>query len=148
MWKPSVTVAAVVEHDGRFLFVEEEADGLVVINQPAGHLDPNESLLHAVSREVLEETRYRFTPKALVGIYLWPHPTKDLSYLRFAFTGEITGEDKGRELDVGILRPLWLTPEELQQQAGRHRSAMVSRCVEDYLAGKRYPLDLLASYFL
>ena len=147
MWKPSVTVAAVVEHDGRFLFVEEEADGLVVINLPAGHLDPNESLLHAVSREVLEETRYRFTPKALVGIYLWPHETKNISYLRFAFTGEITGEDTGRELDVGILRPLWLTLEELQRQAKRHRSVMVWRCVNDYLAGRRYPLDLLASYF-
>ena len=147
MWKPSVTVAAVVEHDGRFLLVEEEADGLVVINQPAGHLDPNESLLRAVSREVLEETRYRFTPKALVGIYLWPHETKDITYLRFAFTGEITGEDTGRELDAGILRPLWLTPEELQQQAKRHRSVRVWRCVNDYLAGRRYPLDLLASYF-
>lgn len=147
MWKPSVTVAAVVEHNGRFLLVEEEADGLVVINQPAGHLDPNESLLHAVSREVLEETRYRFTPKALVGIYLWPHETKDITYLRFAFTGEITGEDTGRELDVGILRPLWLTLEELQQQAKRHRSVMVARCVDDYCAGKRFPLELLASYF-
>ncbi len=147
MWKPSVTVAAVVEHNGRFLFVEEEADGLVVINQPAGHLDPNESLLHAVSREVLEETRYRFTPKALVGIYLWPHETKDITYLRIAFTGEITGEDTGRELDVGILRPLWLTLEELQQQAKRHRSVMVARCVDDYCAGKRFPLELLASYF-
>lgn len=147
MWKPSVTVAAVVKHNGRFLLVEEEADGLVVINQPAGHLDPNESLLHAVSREVLEETRYRFTPKALVGIYLWPHETKDITYLRFAFTGEITGEDTGRELDVGILRPLWLTLEELQQQAKRHRSVMVARCVDDYCAGKRFPLELLASYF-
>ncbi len=147
MWKPSVTVAAVVEHNGRFLFVEEEADGLVVINQPAGHLDPNESLLHAVSREVLEETRYRFTPKALVGIYLWPHETKDITYLRIAFTGEITGEDTGRELDVGILRLLWLTPEELQQQAQRHRSVMVARCVDDYCAGQRFPLELLASYF-
>ena len=147
MWKPSVTVAAVVEHDGRFLFVEEEADGLVVINQPAGHLDPNESLLHAVTREVLEETRYRFTPKFLVGVYLWPHETKDISYLRFAFTGEITGEDKERELDVGIVRPLWLTPEELERDAHRHRSVMVQRCVNDYRDGKRYPLELLASYF-
>jgi 8-oxo-dGTP pyrophosphatase MutT (NUDIX family) len=147
MWKPSVTVAAVVEHNGRFLFVEEESDGLVVINQPAGHLDPNESLPAAVSREVLEETRFRFTPKSLVGVYLWPHETKDISYLRFAFTGEITGEVKERELDVGIIRPLWLTPEELEQQVERHRSVMVARCVNDYRAGKRYPLDLLASYF-
>lgn len=147
MWKPSVTVAAVVEHNGRFLFVEEESDGLVVINQPAGHLDPNESLLQAVAREVLEETRFRFTPKALVGIYLWPHETKDISYLRFAFTGEITGEDKDRELDAGIIRPVWLTPDELQAQADRQRSVMVARCVEDYCAGKRYPLDLLASYY-
>jgi 8-oxo-dGTP pyrophosphatase MutT (NUDIX family) len=147
MWKPSVTVAGVVERDGRFLLVEEEADGRVVINQPAGHLDPNESLLRAVSREVLEETRYRFTPTALVGVYLWPHQTKDITYLRFAFTGEITGEDKERDLDIGILRTLWLTPEELQRESDRHRSPLVSRCVADYLAGQRYPLDMLASYF-
>jgi 8-oxo-dGTP pyrophosphatase MutT (NUDIX family) len=147
MWKPSVTVAGVIELDGRFLFVEEEADGQVVINQPAGHLDPNESLLHAVAREVLEETRYRFAPTALVGVYLWPHETKDITYLRFAFTGEIIGEDKERQLDTGILRALWLTPEELQREADRHRSKLVSRCVADYREGKRYPLDLFASYF-
>jgi 8-oxo-dGTP pyrophosphatase MutT (NUDIX family) len=147
MWKPSVTVAGVIERDGRFLFVEEEAEGQIVINQPAGHLDPNESLLHAVAREVLEETRYRFTPTALVGVYLWPHETKDITYLRFAFTGEITGEEKERELDTGIVRPLWLTPEQLLREEHRHRSPLVSRCVSDYRAGKRYPLELLASYF-
>lgn len=147
MWKPSVTVAGVIERDGRFLFVEEEADGQVVINQPAGRLDPNESLLQAVTREVLEETRYRFSPTALVGIYLWPHESKQITYLRFAFTGEITGEDKERDLDTGILRPLWLTPEELQRRQDRHRSKLVSRCVADYRAGNRYPLELLASYF-
>lgn len=147
MWKPSVTVAGVIERDGRFLFVEEEADGVVVINQPAGHLDPNESLLHAVTREVLEETRYRFTPTALVGVYLWPHETKDITYLRFAFTGDITGEDKERDLDVGILRPLWLTPEELHREQDRHRSKLVARCVVDFQSGKRFPLDMLASYF-
>ncbi len=147
MWKPSVTVAGVVERDGRFLFVEEEADGQVVINQPAGRLDPNESLLQAVTREVLEETRYRFTPTALVGIYLWPHESKHVTYLRFAFTGEINGEDKERDLDKGILRPLWLTPEELRREQDRHRSKLVSRCVADFQAGKRYPLDMLASYF-
>ncbi len=147
MWKPSVTVAGVIEHDGRFLFVEEEADGRVVINQPAGRLDPDESLLHAVAREVLEETRYRITPTALVGIYLWPHETKNITYLRFAFAGEITGEDKERRLDTGILRPLWLTPDELQREADRHRNQLVSRCVADHRAGKRYPLELLTSYF-
>ena len=147
MWKPSVTVAGVIERDGRFLFVEEEADGRVVINQPAGRLDPNESLLHAVAREVLEETRYRITPTFLVGIYLWPHEIKDITYLRFAFAGEITGEDKERKLDTGILRPVWLTPEELAREADRHRNKLVSRCIADFQAGKRYPLDLLASYF-
>jgi 8-oxo-dGTP pyrophosphatase MutT (NUDIX family) len=147
MWKPSVTVAGVIERGGRFLFVEEEADGHVVINQPAGRLDPNESLLQAVTREVLEETRYRFSPTALVGIYLWPHESKNTTYLRFAFTGEITGEDKERDLDTGILRPLWLTPEELQREQHRHRSKLVSRCVADYRSGNRYPLELLASYF-
>ena len=147
MWKPSVTVAGVIERDGRFLFVEEEADGRVVINQPAGRLDPNESLLHAVAREVLEETRYRITPTFLVGIYLWPHETKDITYLRFAFAGEITGEDKKRELDTGILHPVWLTPEELAREEDRHRNKLVSRCVTDFQVGKRYPLELLTSYF-
>ena len=146
MWKPSVTVAGIIEDRGRFLFVEEESDGRIVINQPAGHLDPRESLLHAVSREVLEETRFRFVPTTLVGVYLSQHETKDITYLRFAFAGEITGEDKDRELDIGIVRTLWLTPAELQQEAARHRSPLVWRCVEDYRVGKRYPLDLLSSY--
>ena len=109
------------------MFVEEESDGRIVINQPAGHLDPRESLLHAVSREVLEETRFRFVPTTLVGVYLSQHETKDITYLRFAFAGEITGEDKDRELDIGIVRALWLTPAELQQEAARHRSPLVWR---------------------
>jgi 8-oxo-dGTP pyrophosphatase MutT (NUDIX family) len=146
MWKPNVTVAAVIERDGRFLLVEEEADRLRVLNQPAGHLDPGESLAAAAVRETLEETAYTFAPSALVGIYQWQHPDKNVTYLRFAFTGNLTGHDPRRKLDTGIVRALWLTCDELREQRALHRSPLVARCVEDYLAGQRYPLDLIKSW--
>jgi 8-oxo-dGTP pyrophosphatase MutT (NUDIX family) len=146
MWKPNVTVAAVVERDGRFLLVEEEANRLRVLNQPAGHLDPGESLAAAAVRETLEETAYTFAPSALVGIYQWQHPDKNVTYLRFAFTGNLTGHDPRRKLDTGIVRALWLTCDELREQRALHRSPLVARCVEDYLAGQRYPLDLIKSW--
>jgi 8-oxo-dGTP pyrophosphatase MutT (NUDIX family) len=146
IWKPNVTVAAVVEQDGKFLFVEEEAGGQIVLNQPAGHWEQHESLVQGAVREALEETGYDFRPTALVGIYRWPHPKREITYLRFAFAGEIAGHDAGRRLDEGIIRAVWLTPEELQRDAARHRSPLVLRCVEDYLAGRRYPLDLLTHF--
>jgi 8-oxo-dGTP pyrophosphatase MutT (NUDIX family) len=142
----SVTVAAVVERESRFLLVEEETDEGVRLNQPAGHLEPDESLLEAVAREALEETAYQFVPRHLIGVYRWRHPAKGVSYVRFAFSGEIVGHEPGRALDQGILRALWLTPEELRAEAPRHRSPLVQRCVQDYLAGRRYPLDLLTHY--
>lgn len=143
VWKPNVVVAAVVERDGRFLLVEEDADGVHVINQPAGHLDEGESLIDAVVRETLEETAWRFEPEALIGVYRWPHPTRRLTYLRFAFTGRLLGHDPARALDHGILRTLWLGADEVREQRARHRSPQVERCIDDYRAGHRYPLSLL-----
>lgn len=143
IWKPNVTVAAVVERDGRFLLVEEEADGRLVLNQPAGHLDEGESLLAACVRETLEETAWHFVPEALLGVYRWPHPAKDVTYLRFAFTGRLLYQEPERRLDHGIARVLWLTRAQAAREAHRHRSPQVLRCMDDYLAGERYPLSLL-----
>lgn len=146
IWKPNVTVAAIVEKDGKFLLVEEEAGGEIVLNQPAGHWEQNETLMQGATREALEETAYVFHPTALVGIYRWPHPKKEITYLRFAFAGEVTHHDAQRRLDEGIIRAVWLTPEEIRANIARHRSPLVLRCIEDYLAGKRYPLDLLTHF--
>jgi 8-oxo-dGTP pyrophosphatase MutT (NUDIX family) len=143
VWKPHVTVAAVVERDGHFLLVEEHTDEGVRINQPAGHLDPGESLLAAVIRETLEETAWHFEPEALVGIYRWQLPGQQRTYLRFAFTGTVRHHDAARALDSGILRTLWLSPAQLRAAAPRHRSPLVQRCVDDWLSGRRFPLDLL-----
>lgn len=149
-WRPSVTVAAIIERDGRFLLVEEEtADGLK-LNNPAGHLDPGESPAHACAREALEETAHVFTPTALLGIYLsrYQHPAsgEDITYLRFAFCGELGEHEAARALDHGIVRTLWLSPEEVRASAARHRSPLVLRCIEDYLAGARYPLDVVYTH--
>ena len=146
-WKPSVTVAAVIEQDGRFLLVEEHtADGLR-LNNPAGHLDPGESLQQAVVREVLEETACTFTPVHLLGTYLarLQRGEQDITYLRFAFTGTVGPPAPGRALDDGIVRTLWLTPAEIQSSRERHRSPLLWRCVQDHLAGRRYPLELLST---
>jgi len=143
IWKPNVTVAAVLERDGRFLLVEEHTDVGIRFNQPAGHLEPGESLIEGAVRETLEETAYVFLPTALLGIYQFHHEPNDTTYLRFAFTGEITGHDTARELDEGIIRSAWLTVEEIRSQGAHHRTPLVMRCVEDYLAGRCYPLDLI-----
>jgi 8-oxo-dGTP pyrophosphatase MutT (NUDIX family) len=146
IWKPNVTVAAVIERDGKFLLVEEETSQGLRYNQPAGHLEADESLLAAVTREVLEESAYHFVPQHLLGIYRWHSSESDTTYLRFAFTGALTGHDPGRPLDNGILQAVWLTPAEIGATQSRHRSPLILRCVEDYLAGKRYPLELLTHY--
>lgn len=147
VWKPNVTVAAVIERQGEFLFVEEKSSGSALLfNQPAGHLERGESLIAAVIRETLEETAYHFSPTALTGIYQWRHPQKDVSYLRFTFTGEITGHESKRRLDHGIVRAAWMTPEMIRSHADRHRTPLVAQCLDDYLAGKRYPLELLAHF--
>lgn len=146
VWKPNVTVAAVIERDGKFLLVEENTGDGLLFNQPAGHLEANESLIQAVARETLEETAHHFKPEYLIGIYRWHHPRKDIVYLRFAFGGSITGHEPDRPLDQGIVRATWLASEELRSATNRHRSPLVLQCVEDHLAGKHYPLDLLTHY--
>ncbi len=143
IWKPNVTVAAVVERDRRFLLVEEETGRGRLFNQPAGHLDPGESLVQAVTRETFEETAYAFKPTGLLGVYQYHSTADDVTYIRFAFTGEITGHDIGRALDTGIVRAVWLAPDEVLRDAERHRSPLVMRCIDDYLAGRRYPLAVL-----
>lgn len=145
-WKPNVTVAAVIERDGKFLLVEEETSQGVRFNQPAGHLEPGESLAAAVTRETLEESAYHFAPQHLLGVYRWHSRDSNTTYLRFAFSGAITGHEADRPLDTGILHAVWLTPDEIRATQKRHRSPLVLRCVEDYLAGKRYPLELLTDY--
>ncbi len=142
-WKPHVTVAAIICRDGRFLLVEEQIDGRMVLNQPAGHLEEGESLLDAVVRETLEETGWDFAPRALLGVYRWPSPADRKTFLRFAFTGDLLRHDAERPLDQGIIRTLWMTPEEIAQSTTRHRSPQVHRCIGDFLAGTRYPLDSL-----
>lgn len=146
IWKPNVTVAAVVQRDGKFLLVEEETEAGLAFNQPAGHLEEGESLVDAVVREALEETAYHFKPTHLVGIYNWKHPAKDVTYLRFAFAGELRGWEAERKLDEGILGARWLTLDEVKATQARHRSPLILRCIEDHLAGKCYPLDLLVHY--
>jgi len=142
-WKPNVTVAAVIERGGRFLLIEEEDEGERVFNQPAGHWEPGETLVEACAREALEESACRFVPTALLGIYRWHYAARDITYLRFAFCGDISGFEEGRSLDRDILRALWLTAEEIRALRERHRSPLVLRCVEDYLTGKRFPLGLI-----
>jgi len=150
-WKPSVTVAAVIERDGKYLLIEEHTPEGLRLNNPAGHLDPGESPEQGVARETLEETTHRFTPTALVGVYLsrfqragaTPAEGEDITYLRFAYCGELGEVVPGLRLDTGIVRTMWLTPDEIRASAARHRSPLVLRCMEDHLAGCRYPLGLI-----
>jgi len=148
-WQTSVTVAAIVERDGRYLVVEEHTRDGLMLNNPAGHLDPGETPLAGVIREALEETGCRFTPEALVGVYLsrarHRAPASDVTYLRLAFSGTVGEPLPGRALDAEIVRTLWLTPDELRAQAGRHRSPLLMRCVDDHRSGRRYPLELVFS---
>ena len=145
MSKPEITVAAVAEADGRFLVVEERINRRLVINQPAGHVEPGETLLEAIVREVREETAWLFTPSELVGVYLWRHPGTGRTTKRFTFTGTVTDHRNGQKLDRGIVATHWLTQDELRGREPRLRSPLVLRCVEDYLAGRREPLAAAAA---
>jgi 8-oxo-dGTP pyrophosphatase MutT (NUDIX family) len=142
-WMPHATVAAIVEDQGKFLLVEEETDRGNRYNQPAGHLEDKESLLAAVVRETMEETAYTFHPEALLGIYHWKHEHNDSTYLRFAYIGRVSHHQPTQALDEGIVRSVWMTVEEMREQAMLMRSPQVLKCVEDYLAGKRYPLEVI-----
>ena len=145
IWRPDVTVACIVPREGRFLLVEELVRGELVLNQPAGHLEPAESLCEAAERETLEETGWTVRLEALVGIYQWTHSGSNSHFLRFTFVAQPLREDPARTLDAGIVRALWLSREEIAGQRARLRSPMVLRGVDDYLAGKRQPLDSLSA---
>jgi len=147
-WKPAVTVAAVIERAGRFLMVEERTPDGIRINQPAGHLEAGESLIQAVVREVLEETAHGFDPQAMLGVYLWRSESAKggHAYLRVAFCGAVGETDAGRALDDGILRTLWMSADELRADTARHRSPLVMRCVDDFLVGRRLPLDAVYAH--
>lgn len=147
-WQPDVTVATVVVDGGRLLCVEERANGSVVINQPAGHLEPDESLEQAALRETREETGWDVRLTAFIGAYQWKAPARDgesdgRHYLRFAFAAQPQRHDPSRPLDGGIIRALWMTPAELQAERDRHRSPLVWQVVSDFLSGQRHPLSLL-----
>lgn len=142
VWTPRVTVAAILARDGRFLLVEESGSAGAVFNQPAGHLEVGESLLEAVVRETREETGWGFVPEGLVGVYRWRTPGPGKTYLRFCFHGQGRDHRPEQPLDTGILGIHWLTREELAG-TGRLRSPLVLACVDDYLHGRSYPLDLL-----
>ncbi len=150
-WKPSATVAAIIEHQGKFLLVEEHTPEGLRLNNPAGHLDEGESLVDGCAREALEETMHAFTPTHLLGVYLSrfqrqasaDQALEDITYLRFAFCGTLGALQAGRSLDTGIVRTLWLSPQEVRDSVERHRSPLILLCMEDYLRGQRYPLSLI-----
>lgn len=146
-WKPNVTVAALIEHDGRFLLVEEDTSDGLLLNNPAGHLDLGESPIQGVIRETLEETARTFQPHGFVGMFMSrfrrTRTGEDVTYLRLAFYGTVSEADASLQLDEGIVRTVWMTPDEIRACPERHRSPLVLECVERYLAGERYPLSLL-----
>lgn len=146
-WKPNATVAAVIERDGRLLMIEEHTREGVRLNQPAGHLDPGETLQQAVVREALEETGWTVEALAFQGLYMsrYVHEAEgvDVTYLRHVFVCRPLSHDPLRALDTGIVRAFWMTPDEILAQSQHHRSPLVERTVIDYLAGRRYPLDLV-----
>lgn len=140
--RPRITVAAVIERDGRYLLVEERSGEHTVYNQPAGHLEAGETLLQAAARETWEETAWRFHPTALLGIYQWTGHDNGVTYLRFCFSGECGEHDPRQPLDDGIIRACWLTHDEVLACRDRHRSPLVLRCIDDFRAGRRFPLSL------
>ncbi len=150
-WKPSVTVAAIVERQGRYLLIEEHTPEGLRLNNPAGHLEPGEDPVSACAREAIEETAHPFVPQHLVGVYLsrFQRPARaereaeDVTYLRFAFSGQVDDPVADRKLDDGILRTLWMTLDEVRASADRHRSPLVLRCIEDHARGQRWPLGVV-----
>ncbi|MES2636887.1 MAG: NUDIX hydrolase [Pseudomonadota bacterium] len=144
-FKPNSTVAAIVEQNGKFLLVEESTNRGNRFNQPAGHLEDNETLIQAVIRETLEESAYDFTPTALLGVYQWKHPHNETTYLRFAFIGSVGAHYPEQELDDGIIRAVWMTADEIREKSALTRSPQVLTCIEDYLSGKIFPLEVITN---
>ncbi|MBR9829698.1 MAG: NUDIX hydrolase [Oceanospirillales bacterium] len=142
-WTPHATVACIVEQDGRFLLVEEISSGRRVINQPAGHLEQGESFIDAAKRETLEETGWLVEPEALLGLYTYTAPANGVTYHRFCFIARALASVPDAVLDEGIIGPLWLTRDEIAARQPELRSELVSRCIDDYLSGTRYPLDFI-----
>ena len=143
IWKPHVTVASVIENEGKYLLVEETINGKQVLNQPAGHLEPDETLIDAVIRETLEETGWDFQPEHLINVYRLNLQLKNQTYLRFNFAGQALSFDPDRELDAGIDRAVWLSYDDIINAESRHRSPLVMQAIQDYTSGIRYPLSLL-----
>lgn len=145
-WTPHATVATIIERDGRFLMVEELASGQhPVINQPAGHIEEGETILDAARRETLEETGWLAEPRGLVGLYVYTAPTNGITYHRYCLFADAIAHQPETVLDDGILGPRWMTLSELEQ-SDQLRSPMVLTCIKDYLAGKRYPLDIIVEH--
>lgn len=144
-FKPHSTVAAIIEQNGKFLLVEEATGRGNRFNQPAGHLEDNETLIEAVIRETLEESAYDFVPTALLGIYHWKHPHNDTTYLRFAFIGKVGTHYPDRQLDDGIIRAVWMSADEVREKSALTRSPQVLTCIEDYLNGTSYPLEVITN---
>jgi 8-oxo-dGTP pyrophosphatase MutT (NUDIX family) len=142
-WQPHVVVASIVERDGRYLIVEEMIAGDRRLNQPAGHWERGETLLEAVRRETLEESAWEVEPRSFLGVYIWQPASLSYPFVRFAFIADAVREHKGRKLDDGILRALWLTPDELLARSTEHRSPSVMQCIEDHRAGRAYPLSMI-----
>ena len=145
IWKPNTTVAAIIERDSKFLLVEEKTERGNRFNQPAGHLEDGETLIQAVIRETLEESAYEFTPEALLGVYHWKHPHNDTTYLRFAFIGKVGVHYPMQELDDGIIQAVWMSADEIREKQSLMRSPQVLMCIEDYLAKKRFPLEVITN---
>jgi len=146
VWKPHVTVAAIIEQEGRFLLVEETTETGIMFNQPAGHLEPGEDLITAVQREVWEETAWKFEPEALVAIQLWRRTPEQPSFVRFCFCGQAHSHNPSQKLDADILATHWLTQQDIATRQSQWRSPLVMESVNQYLRGQRYPLSLLQSF--
>ncbi|VAW82097.1 Nudix-like NDP and NTP phosphohydrolase NudJ [hydrothermal vent metagenome] len=143
IWKPRATVAVICERNRHFLMVEERVHGQIRFNQPAGHLEDNESLIDAAIRECREETACLFQPRALIGLYRWRNTSNNDTYLRATFSGDCTDADAEQALDDDIIAAHWLTLDEIRSREAQLRSPLVLHSLQDYLAGKRYPLEIL-----